>query len=109
MYVHGRSRKGLPVLWEQIGKVNLPRAEELGLPLSEILPNYVFLNECIWRVILDKGENDNDDAKVRRNLSSIIPFVPRRKRGNTEREELREIMRRATPTLFPTKRNRFRR
>lgn len=65
VYLHGRSRKGLPVLWEQIGKVNIARAEELGLPLTEILPNYVFLNECIWRVVLDKGENDNDDAQAR--------------------------------------------
>lgn len=52
------------MLWERIGKVNLKKADELKLPLQELTPNYVFLNECIWRVVLDKGEDDNDDAKV---------------------------------------------
>lgn len=64
MYLHGRSRTGLPVLWERIGKINLPHADKIKLPLSELLPNYVFLNECIWRVVLDKGEDANDDAQV---------------------------------------------
>lgn len=65
MYVHGRSRNGLPVLWERIGKVNVQRADELELALPVLTPNYVFLNECIWRVVLDEGEDDNDDAQVR--------------------------------------------
>ncbi|CAM9952997.1 unnamed protein product [Ectocarpus sp. 6 AP-2014] len=63
VFLHGRSRKGMPVLWERIGKVDLAKANELELPLSVLTPNYVFLNECVWRLILDKGENDNDDAQ----------------------------------------------
>ncbi|CAN0407690.1 unnamed protein product, partial [Laminaria digitata] len=51
VYLHGRSKKGLPVLWERIGKVNMRRADELKLPLQQLTPNYVFLNECIWRVV----------------------------------------------------------
>lgn len=66
MFVHGRSRKGLPVLWERIGKVNMARADQLKLPLADLTPNYVFLNECVWRVVLDEGEDDNDDAQVMR-------------------------------------------
>lgn len=54
----------MPVLWERIGKVDLAKANELELPLSVLTPNYVFLNECVWRLILDRGENDNDDAQV---------------------------------------------
>ena len=65
VYLHGRSRKGMPVLWERIGKVDMAKADELKLPLADLTPNYVFLNECVWRVILDKGEDDNDGAKVR--------------------------------------------
>eukprot|EP00903_Cladosiphon_okamuranus_P006249 g6133.t1 len=63
VYLHGRSRKGMPVLWERIGKVDVAKADELKLPLSDLTPNYVFLNECVWRLILDKGEDANDDAK----------------------------------------------
>lgn len=66
VYLHGRSRKGMPVLWERIGKVDIPKADELKLPLADLTPNYVFLNECVWRLILDKGEDANDDAKVGR-------------------------------------------
>lgn len=54
----------MPVLWERIGKVDMAKADELKLPLPELTPNYVFLNECVWGLILDKGEDDNDDAKV---------------------------------------------
>ena len=64
MYLHGRSKTGLPVLWEQIGKVNVRGADELKLSLQDLTMNYVFFNECIWRVVLDKGEDDNNDAKV---------------------------------------------
>ncbi|CAM9838540.1 unnamed protein product [Ectocarpus fasciculatus] len=63
VFLHGRSRKGMPVLWERIGKVDVAKANELELPLPVLTPNYVFLNECVWRLILDKGENDNDDAQ----------------------------------------------
>eukprot|EP00752_Nemacystus_decipiens_P012309 g10914.t1 len=63
VYLHGRSRKGMPVLWERIGKVDTSKADELNLALPELTPNYVFLNECVWRVVLDNGEDDNDDAK----------------------------------------------
>lgn len=56
----------MPVLWERIGKVDMAKADELKLPLPDLTPNYVFLNECVWRLILDKGEDDNDDAKVGR-------------------------------------------
>lgn len=55
----------MPVLWERIGKVDVGRADELKLPLEALTLNYVFLNECVWRLILDKGEDENDDAKVR--------------------------------------------
>lgn len=54
----------MPVLWERIGKVNVAKADELKLHLPELTPNYVFLNECVWKLILDKGEDVNDDAKV---------------------------------------------
>ena len=64
MYLHERSKEGLPVLWERIGKVNLRRADELNLPLQELTSNYVILNECIWRVVLDKGEDENNDEKA---------------------------------------------
>ena len=62
--MHGRSKEGLPVLWEHLGKVNMRKADELKIPLQQMTMNYVFLNECIWRVVLDNGEDDNDDAKV---------------------------------------------
>lgn len=65
VFLHGRSRQGMPILWERIGKVNVGKAEELKLPLDALTPNYVFLNECVWGLILDKGEDKNDDAKVR--------------------------------------------
>lgn len=64
MYLHGRSRKGMPVLWDVIGKVNLARANELNMDLALLTPYYVFFNECIWRVVLDQGENDDDLAQV---------------------------------------------
>lgn len=54
----------MPVLWERIGKVDMAKADEVKLPLSDLTPNYVFLNECVWRLILDKGEDVNDDAQV---------------------------------------------
>ncbi|CAN0212618.1 unnamed protein product [Ascophyllum nodosum] len=63
VYVHGRSRKGMPVLWDLIGKFDLPKADRLNFDLTLLTPYYVFLNECIWRVLLDKGENDDDLAK----------------------------------------------
>ncbi|CAM9402235.1 unnamed protein product [Pylaiella littoralis] len=63
VFLHGRSRQGMPVLWERIGKVDVGRADELKLPLEALTLNYVFLNECVWRLILDKGEDENDDAK----------------------------------------------
>ncbi|CAM9334492.1 unnamed protein product [Scytosiphon promiscuus] len=63
VYLHGRSRQGLPVLWERIGKVNVAKSDELKLPLSALTMNYVFFNECIWRVVLDKGEDDSNDAQ----------------------------------------------
>lgn len=64
MYLHGRSRKGMPVLWDVIGKVNLARAKEVNMDLALLTPYYVFFNECIWRVVLDKGENDDDRAQA---------------------------------------------
>lgn len=70
VFLHGRSQKGMPVLWERIGKVDLAKANELEVPLSVLTPNYVFLNECVWRLILDKGENDNDDAQVGTDICS---------------------------------------
>ncbi|CAM9980039.1 unnamed protein product, partial [Hapterophycus canaliculatus] len=51
VYLHGRSRQGLPVLWERIGKVNVGKADELKLPLTALTMNYVFFNECIWRLV----------------------------------------------------------
>lgn len=52
------------MLWERIGKVNVAKSDELKLPLTELTMNYVFFNECIWRVVLDEGEDDKDDAQV---------------------------------------------
>lgn len=63
VFLHGRSKQGMPVLWERIGKVDVGRADKLKLPLEALTPNYVFLNECVWRLVLDKGEDKNDDAK----------------------------------------------
>ena len=63
--MHGHSRKGMPVLWDLVGKFDLPKADKLNFDLALLTPYYVFLNECIWRVLLDKdGENDDDLAQV---------------------------------------------
>ena len=54
----------MPIMWDLIGKVNLPKADEMKLDLSLLTQYYVFVTECIWRVVLDKGEDDKDLAQV---------------------------------------------
>lgn len=50
-YFHGRTKAGLPVYYEQPGKINLPALKREGLSLDDLLRHYMYITEYLWRVI----------------------------------------------------------
>ncbi|TMW66213.1 hypothetical protein Poli38472_003978 [Pythium oligandrum] len=50
-FFHGRSKAGLPIYYEQPGKINLPALKKEGLSIEDLLRHYMYITEYLWRVI----------------------------------------------------------
>lgn len=50
-YFHGRSKTGLPIYYEQPGKIDLPGLKQEGLSTDDLLYHYMYITEWLWRVI----------------------------------------------------------
>jgi hypothetical protein len=50
-YFHGRSKKGLPVYYEQPGKIDLNGLKRESLSIDDLLKHYMYITEYLWRVI----------------------------------------------------------
>lgn len=50
-FFHGRTKTGLPVYYEQPGKIDLNGLKREGLSIEDLLRHYMYITEYLWRVI----------------------------------------------------------
>jgi hypothetical protein len=50
-FIHGRSRQGHPVYYEQLGHIDIERLKSNGVSINALLRHYIFITEYMWNVV----------------------------------------------------------